>query len=117
MEHAKQANGSGFTETLAASPIPPLDESRRVKRVVSTLTFRTRDDIAEAMGFDNADVYLHLRYWGDAAQLINGPSTFAVGQGTYASPGIARYPGDWPQPRTRVRWPESTVCSRRLEGE
>jgi hypothetical protein len=65
-----------------------------VGRLDSTLTFRTRDDIAEATGLDNADVYLHLRYWGDAAQLINGPSTFAVGQGTYASPGIARYPGD-----------------------
>jgi hypothetical protein len=65
-----------------------------VGRIDPTLTFRSRDDVAEAMGLDNADVYLHLRYWADGAQLINGPSTYAVGQGTYASPGIARYPGD-----------------------
>jgi hypothetical protein len=65
-----------------------------VGRIDPTLTFRTRDDISEEMWLDNVDLYLHLRYWGDTAQLINGPSTFAVGQGAYASPGIARYPGD-----------------------
>jgi hypothetical protein len=65
-----------------------------VGRIDPLITFRTRDDVAGAMGLDNADVYLHLRYWADVAQLINGPSTFAVGQGAYASPGIARYPGD-----------------------
>src|SRR5215472_6984431 len=65
-----------------------------VGRIDPLMTWRTRDDVAQAMHLDNLDAYLHLRYWGDAAQFINGPSTYAVGQGTYASPGIARYPGD-----------------------
>ncbi len=65
-----------------------------VGRIDPLMTFRTRDDVAQEIGLDNLDLYLHLRYWGDAAQLVNGPRTFAVGQGAYASPGIARYPGD-----------------------
>ena len=65
-----------------------------VGRIDPTITFRTRDDIAEAMGLDNADVYLHFRYWADAEQFINGPSIYEVGQGAYLTPGSARYPGD-----------------------
>jgi hypothetical protein len=65
-----------------------------VGRIDPLVTFRTTDEITSALGLDNADVYLHFRYWGDAAQLINGPRTFAVGQGAYATPGQARYPGD-----------------------
>src|SRR5580704_2370317 len=65
-----------------------------VGRIDPTMTFRTRDDVAEAMGLDNADVYLHFRYWADAEQFINGPSIYEVGQGAYLTPGSARYPGD-----------------------
>jgi hypothetical protein len=65
-----------------------------VGRIDPLITFHARDDVAEAMWLDNADVYLHLRYWADVAQLINGPRIFAVGQGAYATPGVARYPGD-----------------------
>lgn len=65
-----------------------------VGRIDPLVTFRTREDVAEAMGLDNADVYLHFRYWADVAQLINGPRIFAAGQGAYATPGIAHYPGD-----------------------
>jgi Protein of unknown function (DUF1302) len=70
------------------------DLQAAVGRVDPTITFRTRDDIAEAMGLDNADAYLHLRFWGDAEQFINGPSIYEVGQGAYLTPGSARYPGD-----------------------
>jgi hypothetical protein len=65
-----------------------------VGRIDPTMTFRTRDDVAEAMGLDNADLYLHFRYWADAEQFINGPSIYEVGQGAYLTPGSARYPGD-----------------------
>jgi uncharacterized protein DUF1302 len=65
-----------------------------VGRIDPLFTFRANDETSQAMFLDNADAYLHLRWWGDAAQFINGPSTFAAGQGAYASPGIARYPGD-----------------------
>ena len=65
-----------------------------VGRIDPLITYRMRDDVVESMGLDNADAYLHLRYWGDAAQLINGPRINAVGQGAYATPGVARYPGD-----------------------
>jgi hypothetical protein len=70
------------------------DLQAAVGRVDPTLTFRSRDDVAEAMGLDNADLYLHLRFWGDATQFINGPSIYEVGQGAYLTPGSARYPGD-----------------------
>src|SRR5713101_2194661 len=33
-----------------------------VGRVDPLITFHARDDVAEAMGLDNADVYLHLRF-------------------------------------------------------
>ena len=70
------------------------DAAGAVGRIDPLITFRMRDDVAEAMGLDDADLYLHFRYWADAAHLINGPSAYAVGQGAYASPVVARYPGD-----------------------
>jgi len=65
-----------------------------VGRIDPLITFRMRDDVAEAMGLDDADLYLHFRYWADAEQFINGPSIYEVGQGAYLTPGSARYPGD-----------------------
>ncbi len=70
------------------------DLQAAVGRIDPTMTFRTRDEIAEAMGLDNLDAYLHLRFWADAEQFINGPSIYEVGQGAYLTPGSARYPGD-----------------------
>jgi hypothetical protein len=63
-------------------------------RVEPLITFHTRDDVAQMMWVDNADLYVHLRFWGDVAQLINGPRVNTVGQGDYATPGVSRYPGD-----------------------
>ena len=63
-------------------------------RVEPLITFRASDDTAQAMWLDNADLYVHLRYWGDVAQLINGPHVNTVGQGDYATPGVSRYPGN-----------------------
>jgi len=65
-----------------------------VGRIDPLVTFRTSDNISEAMGLDNLDVYLHFRWWADAEQFINGPSIYEVGQGAYLTPGSARYPGD-----------------------
>lgn len=65
-----------------------------VGRIDPLITYRMRDEVANSLGLDNADAYLHLRYWADVAQLINGPRTFAVGQGAYLTPGVASYPGD-----------------------
>jgi hypothetical protein len=63
-------------------------------RVEPLITFRASDATAQDMWLDNADLYAHLRFWGDVAQLINGPHVYAVGQGDNATPGIARYPGN-----------------------
>ncbi len=63
-------------------------------RIEPLTTFRASDDTAQAMWLDNADVYVHLRFWGDVAQLINGPHVNTVGQGDYTTPGVSRYPGD-----------------------
>jgi hypothetical protein len=57
------------------------DLQAAVGRIDPLITFRTRDDVAEAMRLDNVDVYLHFRFWGDAEQFINGPSIYEVGQG------------------------------------
>jgi hypothetical protein len=70
------------------------DLQAAVGRIDPLITFRMRDDVAEAMGLDDADLYLHFRYWADAEQFINGPSIYEVGQGAYLTPGSARYPGD-----------------------
>ena len=63
-------------------------------RIEPLTTFRVNDDTAQSMWLDNADAYVHLRYWGDVAQLINGPRVNTVGQGDYWTPGVSRYPGD-----------------------
>jgi hypothetical protein len=63
-------------------------------RVEPLMTFRADDATAGALWLDNADVYVHLRFWGDVAQLINGPHVNTVGQGDYTTPGVSRYPGD-----------------------
>lgn len=63
-------------------------------RIEPFITYRVRDDVAQSMWLDDADAYLHLRFWGDVAQLINGPHVNTVGQGDYATPGVSRYPGD-----------------------
>ncbi len=65
-----------------------------VGRIDSLATFRARDDVAEAIGLDDADVYVHLRFLGDAANLINGPSAYEFGRGAYHTPGQSAYPGD-----------------------
>src|ERR1700691_1041790 len=65
-----------------------------VGRVDALSTFRGSDDLASALGMDNLDAYLHLRFLGDAANLINGPSAYEFGDGAYHTPGQARYPGD-----------------------
>ncbi len=65
-----------------------------VGRIDSLATFRARDDVAEAIGLDDADLYIHLRFLGDAANLINGPSAYEFGRGAYYTPGQSRYPGD-----------------------
>jgi hypothetical protein len=63
-------------------------------RIEPLTTFRVNDATAQSMWLDNADVYVHLRFWGDVAQLINGPHVNAVGQGDPTTPGVSRYPGD-----------------------
>ncbi len=63
-------------------------------RVEPLITLRISDDAAQSMWLDDADAYVHLRYWADVAQLINGPRVNTVGQGDYATPGVSRYPGD-----------------------
>ena len=63
-------------------------------RIEPLITYRMRDDVVQSMWLDDADVYTHFRFWGDVAQLINGPRVNTVGQGAYATPGVSRYPGD-----------------------
>ena len=70
------------------------DVQAAVGRVDTLTTFRGSDDLASALWLDNADVYLHLRFLGDAANLINGPSAYEFGRGAYHTPGQGRYPGD-----------------------
>ena len=50
-------------------------------RVEPLITLRISDDAAQSMWLDDADAYVHLRYWADVAQLINGPRVNTVGQG------------------------------------
>jgi hypothetical protein len=70
------------------------DLQAAIGRVDPLITFHTRDDVAQMMWLDNADVYLHFRFLGDAVQFINGPSMYEFGQGDYITPGHVRYPGD-----------------------
>jgi hypothetical protein len=70
------------------------DVQAAVGRIDTLTTFRGSDDLASALLLDNADVYLHLRFLGDAANLINGPSAYEFGRGAYHTPGQSRYPGD-----------------------
>jgi len=63
-------------------------------RIEPLTTFRGSDATAQSLGLDNFDVYTHLRFWGDVAQLVNGPRVNAVGQGDQWTPGAAHYPGD-----------------------
>ncbi|HZO83232.1 MAG TPA: DUF1302 family protein [Candidatus Binataceae bacterium] len=65
-----------------------------VLRADPLITYRLNNDTAQALFVDNADVYIHGRYWADLAQFINGPRVYEVGQGTYSTPGVAHYPGD-----------------------
>jgi len=54
-------------------------------RIEPLITLRANDETAGSLWLDNADAYVHLRYWGDAAQLSNGPHVNTVGQGAYAT--------------------------------
>ena len=43
------------------------DLQAAIGRIDPLLTFRANDDTAEALWLDNADVYIHGRFMGDAA--------------------------------------------------
>ncbi len=70
------------------------DLQAAIGRIDPLLTYRANDNTAEALWLDNADVYIHGRFMGDALQFINGPSIQEFSQGTYKTPGVTRYPGD-----------------------
>ena len=70
------------------------DLQAAIGRLDPLLTFRASDSTSEALWLDNADIYLHGRFIGDAVQFINGPDLQEFSQGTYKTPGVTRYPGD-----------------------
>jgi hypothetical protein len=70
------------------------DVQAAVGRIDPLITYRGSDELSRMMGLDNFDAYVHLRFLGDAANLINGPSVYEFGRGAYHTPGQSRYPGD-----------------------
>lgn len=70
------------------------DVQAAVGRVDSLITLRGNDDLVSALWVDNADAYIHLRFLGDAANMINGPSAYEFGRSAWNTPGQSRYPGD-----------------------
>ncbi len=59
-----------------------------IYRVDPLLTYRLNSDTAEAIGMDNADLYIHGRFYSDIGPYLNGgpyPNLMGTGQ---------RYPGD-----------------------
>ena len=71
------------------------DVQAAVGRIDPLITFRARDDVAEAMGLDDADLYLHLRLLGGRRAAYQWSERLRVRarRVLHARP-VARYPGD-----------------------
>ena len=74
------------------------DLQAAIGRIDPLLTFRANDDIAEAMWLDNADVYLHVRFWATPCSSLMARASQEFGQGAYKTPGVRGIPATDGQP-------------------